>query len=168
MTSLLAHCSPSISNRIPAQGRQIKQPRQKHEVYICISIWPASSLLCIHGPASAALPAALQHLLALFAFAATQPGLEDGDLRQCLFTYLFTLRHFSFSNIIFIFLSFHLPLSLSRFLILVVQHFKHLSPLFFPSSSSVCARRWDISVGCPAVCFTACRYISIILQRLEI
>lgn len=105
MTSLLSHCSPSVSNRIPAQGKQIKQPRQKHEVHNCISIWPATSLLCIHGPTSAALPAALQHLPALFAFATTQPGLEGGDFSATLVyvfiyteTFLFLQHHlFDFS-----------------------------------------------------------------------
>lgn len=117
MTSRLAHCSPSVSNRIPAQGRQIKQPRQKHEVYICISIWPASSLLCIHGPTSAALPASLQHLPALFAFAATQPGLEDGEF-TATFVYLFIYAQ------TFLFLQHHFYISIfpSPSLFLKVSH----------------------------------------------
>lgn len=79
MTSLLVPCSPSVSNRIPAQGRQVKQPWQKHEVFMCIGNCPATSILCIHGPMSAALPADLQHLPALCPAATAQPCLKDGE-----------------------------------------------------------------------------------------
>lgn len=63
-------------------------------------------------------------------------ALKVVSLWQRLYTYLLTLRHFSFSNI-FLTSLFASP-SLSRLLILVVWHLKHLSPHFSPTSSSVC------------------------------
>lgn len=78
-TSLPVHCSPSVSYRVPTQGKQVKQSGQEHAVSNCVSIWPATSLLGIHGPTSAALPAVLQQLPALSVSTTTQPGFEGGE-----------------------------------------------------------------------------------------
>lgn len=76
MTSPLRSCSPPVSNRIPAQGKQASQPGQKRHVSYHRHVCAVASLLCIHGPPSAALPALLQHPHALVAPAAAQPGLQ--------------------------------------------------------------------------------------------
>lgn len=122
LTSRLVRCSPSVSNRVPAQGKQIKQPWQRREVSNSVSIWPASSLLCIHGSISAALSTASQHLSALFASAATQSGYEGGECAIAVMYNLCTVAHYVFSFIIFL-----IPPSLSRFLILVARHHEQLS-----------------------------------------
>lgn len=84
VTSLPVHCSPSVSNRVPTQGKQVQQPGQEREVSNCVSIWPATSLLCIHGATPAALHAVLQHLPALSASSTPQPGLEGGECAGAL------------------------------------------------------------------------------------
>lgn len=135
VTPLPVHCSPSVSDRVPTQGKQVKQPGQEHEDPDCVSIWPATSLLCIHGPTSEALPADLQHLPALSAPAAAQPGREGGECAAtiartflCIHTFLL-VRH-SLSLI---------SLSRSSFLILVLRHLEWFTLRSPPSS--VCARR---------------------------
>lgn len=94
LTSLLPPRSPSVSNRVPAQGRQIKQPRQKYQVSVSYSIWSATSLLCIHRTESTTLSAASQHFSALFASTAAQPGCQSG---VCTATLILVCYLISFS-----------------------------------------------------------------------
>lgn len=80
VTSRPADCSPSVPNRVPT--KQVKQPGQEREVSNCVSIWSGTSLLSIHGPTAADPPAVLQHLAALSASPAAQPGLQGGERVQ--------------------------------------------------------------------------------------
>ena len=93
MTSPCPLSSSSVSNRVPTQGEQLKQPGQEHEDSNCVSIWPATSLLCIHGATSAPPPAASQHLPALPAPATALPGLEGGEwpVQQRSLTHFYTI-----------------------------------------------------------------------------
>lgn len=136
LTSRLVHCSPSVSNRVPAPGKQIKQPWQKHEVSNSVGIWPASSLLCIHGSISAALSTASQHLSALFASAAAQSGYEGGERTIAVMYNSCTVVHCFFSFIMLL-----ISLSPSRSLILVARRHEQLSLHLPLTSSSVCAWR---------------------------
>lgn len=163
----LSTLSPSVSNRVPEKGKQVKQPGQEHEVANCVSIWPTTSLLCVHGPPSAALSAVLQHLPALAASATTQPGLEGGECTEalsCTFVYIHTF--YSFSNVVLSLIS---P-SISRFLILVSRCLRQLHS--HPTSSSVCAKSWNTPGGqamaCRRAAHTACRYICLTLHSREI
>ncbi|CAG06763.1 unnamed protein product [Tetraodon nigroviridis] len=76
LTSPPLSCSPPVSHRIPAQGKQVTQPGQKRHVSHRRAACPAAWLLGVHGPPPRTV---LQHPPALVAPPAARPGLRGGE-----------------------------------------------------------------------------------------
>lgn len=86
MTRLLLPRSAPVADRIPAQGEHVTQPGQERQISRRGCIGPLPSLVFIHGPPPAAVPAVLQHPPVLVAPAAAQPGRQGREWTPSFFS----------------------------------------------------------------------------------